>query len=374
MRSEKHFDFLADDIFHQRTRAGLDWLQRSIDVTVNGGSAAYYSRIFKPLKGWQLAYPETTGYIIVTLLEYHTLYPDRGLKKYALACADWICTLQMKNGALPGSVGVTNIPSVFNTGQMLFGLLAAFEATQKKIYLTTLTRATRWLADTLEADGSWQSGAYVPGWVPSYYTRVIWAVLWANRHLQDVVIEKKMRLALGFYQQKIQKNGSVKDWAFTSGKQAFTHTIAYTIRGFLESALLLKDDTLQDQAFQMGEKIMRLRELRGRMAGAYSANWEGDFSFTCVTGNAQLSIILSRMYQVSNDLRYLNTALKIFEDVVDKQVLSGNKNTNGAVPGSAPFHGKYLYFRYPNWAAKFYLDAYRLLYEEVTSVADNAMT
>jgi len=370
MPSNKALDFLAEDIFDQRTHAGLDWLVRSIEVTADGGSAAYYSRIFKPLKGWQLAYPETTGYIIVTLLDYHTIYPKRGLKKYALSCADWICTLQMKNGALPGGVGITDTPSIFNTGQMLFGLLAAYEETQKEIYFTTLKRATNWLVNSLEVDGSWQLGAYIPGWVPSYYTRVVWAVLWANQHLKDAVIEEKMRTALNFYQQRIQKNLVVKDWAFESGKKAFTHTIAYTIRGFLESAVLLKDKNLQDQAFQLGEKIMRLRELRGRMAGAYGAGWEGDFSFTCVTGNAQLSIILSRMYQLSGDLRYLNTSLKIFEDVVYKQVVSRNKNTNGAVPGSTPFHGKYLYFRYPNWAAKFYLDAYRLLQKEITLVVE----
>jgi len=371
MPSHNNSNFLTEPLFRQRTTAGIEWLLRSIDVTTDGGSAAYYSRIFQPLKGWQLAYPETTGYIIVTLLDYHHIYPERKLKEYALSCADWICTLQLDNGALPGSVGITNTPSVFNTGQMLFGLIAAYEITKKESYFITIKRATQWLIDTLEGDGSWQLGAYVPGWVPSYYTRVVWAVLWANHHLKDPDIKEKMRTALSFYQQKIQKNLAVKDWAFQAGKKAFTHTIAYTIRGFLEAAIILEDTDLEQQAFQLGEKIMRLREFRGRMAGAYDKNWNGDFSFTCVTGNAQLSIILSKMYQRSGDMRYLNTSLKIFDDIVDKQVLSHRKNLNGAIPGSVPFHGKYLYFRYPNWAAKFYLDAYRLLYQEINRIENS---
>jgi hypothetical protein len=35
----------------------------------DGGSSAYYSKLFNPVKGWSNAYPETTGYIIPTLYD-----------------------------------------------------------------------------------------------------------------------------------------------------------------------------------------------------------------------------------------------------------------------------------------------------------------
>ena len=41
-----------------------------------------------------------------------------------------------------------------------------------------------------------------------------------------------------------------------------------------------------------------------------------------------------------------------------KQILNRKKKSLfGSIPGSYPIWEKYLYFRYPNWAAKFFIDA-----------------
>ena len=360
--------FLSEKEFQKRTEAGLKWLRRSIDVTNTPGSSAFYSRVFKPFSGWELAYPETTGYIINTFWDYAERHPQLELDRYAVRASNWICGLQLDNGALPGGFVNSKVSSVFNTGQMILGLTATFERTQDSKYLNTVDRAVSWLISILELDGSWKQGAYVKGWVPTYYTRVVWAVLWANKYLKDRKTDDVMRKALAYYSKKMTKKKSIRDWAFKENQKAFTHTIAYTIRGFLESAIILDDQTLMDLSIQLVEKIMRLRELNGKMAGRYDEDWKGDYSFTCLTGNAQLSIILTKMYQQKKDIRYLNTSLKIFGDIVYKQKLIGSKNVYGALAGSSPLWGRYLIFRYPNWATKFYLDAYRLLNIEVDKI------
>ena len=368
LKSTANTLFLSEEIFSKRTETGLNWLIESFKATGNNGSAAYYSRLFRPLTGWHQGYPETTGYIIKTFWDYNAIYPEMELEELAKLATNWICTLQFKNGALPGGFANSNKSSVFNTGQMILGLNASFEKTKNDQYLITIKRAVEWLVSILEEDGSWKKSAYMDNWIPSYYTRVIWPVLWANKFLKDENVDRAMQKAINFYSNKITKKKSVKDWAFQKGKKAFTHTIAYTIRGFLESAILLNNQELLKETFELGEKILRLRELNTRMAGAYDEDWKGDYKYTCITGNAQLSIILSRMYQESNDIRYLNTSLKIFEDIVSRQKLGGGKNLRGAVPGSSPIWGRYLIFRYPNWATKFYLDAYLLLYQEINNL------
>lgn len=367
MKEEHHY--LSQEIFEKRTKAGLSWLKRSIDVCGGDGSSAYFSRTYKPIKGWAAAYPETTGYIIETLFDYSLLYNDESLRQSAIKQTDWICTLQFESGALPGGL-IDNIPapSIFNTGQMIFGLVRAFEETQDEKYRKVFTRAAKWLVEVLEDDGSWSIGAYVKGFVPSYYTRVVWSVLLANKYMNDAGIRSSMIKAIQYYAGKIQKNQSVTDWSFKEGQKAFTHTIAYTIRGFLESALLLEDQDLLDKTRNLAKKIMQMRELKGSMAGWYDSQWNGSYKFTCLTGNSQLSIILSKLYKIDNDIRYHNASLQIFGDVVDKQKLSGGKNKYGALSGSSPIWGRYLFMRYPNWAVKFYLEAYLLLHENHQSL------
>ncbi len=348
--------FLSDAIFKRRTASGLAWLKASIDACDGAGSSAYYSRIYKPLRGWAPAYPETTGYIIETLLDYYELTGESWLREYALGCADWICSLQLSDGSLPGGfVSASPAPSVFNTGQMIFGLIRAYEQTNSEDYFKVLAAATAWLQNTLDDDGVWRAGAYREGFVPSYYTRVVWSVLEANRHLKDPSIETKMRSALEFYLSRVRKNKSVRDWAFDSDSFAFTHTIAYTIRGFLESGKLLGDQNILKTSVGLAHKIMLLRERDGSLAGAYDEKWNGRSWYVCITGNCQLSIVLAKSAEISSDLRYLNGAMKIFGDVVSKQ------SSNGAVAGSLPLWGRYLFMRYPNWAVKFYLEAYLTL-------------
>ncbi len=355
--------FFSESIFQKRTTATLQWLKRSIEVTGLKGSAAYFSRIRKPLRGWERAYPETTGYIIETLLDYYQIRKEPWLKEYALHCADWLCDIQLANGAFPGLLGDDQKPSTFNTGQIIFGLVRAFEETSDRKYYSAFERAVQWLVDNIEPDGSWLIGAYVWGFVPSYYTRVVWAILYANRHLKQTNIENKSHFALNYFSNKILSTGAVKDWSFAPGKPAFTHTIAYTFRGFLEATLLLHKSKSggnfklpPDLENAMKSLAQIWRENRG-FAGSYDESWKGDYSFICVTGNAQISILFFRVFEITREEKWRTLAMEILDELFHYQKDSSSANLNGAIPGSVPFWGKYMRFKYPNWAAKFFLDA-----------------
>lgn len=352
-----------------RDRAALavDWLLRSIRACDGRGSAAFYSRWYRPVRGWTAAYPETTGYIIPTLLRFARRHNREDCHELALRQADWLLTLQFAEGGFPGGFadGRPWPPSIFNTGQILFGLCAAADASGGQRYLDAAVRAARWLAEQVDAAaGTWTSYAYVSGYSPAYYTRVCWPMLEVERRSPETGVRTAAAHVLETIAGWALNNGAWRNWAFKPGAPAFTHTIAYTLRGALESAWLLGDaagDRLERVVCRSAEALMRRAELRGRLAGAYDEQMRGRYWYSCLTGNCQMAIVWMRLYQRHGDARYLSAALKALQFTIDRQrVRAIDPNVRGAIAGSAPFWGRYLILRYPNWAAKFFVDALTL--------------
>ncbi len=347
--------FLQTHTFEERTYRTICWLEKSISKG-KGGSSAYFG-----LNGWAAPYPETTGYIITTLLDYSLYFQDEQLKLLAIHCSDWLCNIQRQDGSFPGGIGTHGNPIIFDTAQILFGLLSAYKATNRGRYLFAMEQAVNWLLAAQELDGSWQHHAYHASHIPTYYTRVIWAVLAANQVLQKDSISEKMKIALQYYSRKITKQNSVQEWGFFPNEKAFTHTIAYTLEGFLESAVLLKNPDTLNKTAAICNKIMGIYEEKGKIAGRYDEHWNGDYTFVCVTGNAQLSIIFARLFQITGNEAYKHFAFRLFERIANSSCNIPIPGLHGAVPGSKPLWGSYMRFRFPNWAAKFYLDAYLIL-------------
>ncbi|MFN7116609.1 MAG: hypothetical protein ACK4TA_07390 [Saprospiraceae bacterium] len=349
-----HNDFLLHAVFAKRVRPTLHWLAKSIEMG-KGGSAAYYHL----WRGWAPPYPETTGYIIETLFDYATYLQEEQWKNLAIHCTDWLCSIQRVDGAFPGGVGATGEPLIFDTGQILFGLTRTFRETGDVKYYTTCKKVVSWLVNVLETDGSWQRYSYTKGYIPSYYTRVVWGILYANILWQDAAITQQMQTALHYYINRITPQLSLQHWAFAPGEAAFTHTIAYTLRGMLESAHLLQDEAVLQQVYKILDQLIYIvQQNNDTLAGRYDAHWQGDYTFKCVTGHAQVSLLFARAYQMNQNPLYLHHAVNIFSKIVTKPYRIPIRGLYGAIPGSAPIWGAYLPFRFPNWAAKFYLDAY----------------
>jgi len=325
--------------------AALHWIRRSIEATGGQGS----SHSWHPLFGWSKAYPETTGYLIETLLTYAELKQDESLRQLAFSCINWLETIQLPSGAFPGLLAGNTRPSIFNTSQILFGLTNRKDASE---------RAVSWLLSNLEPDGAWRAHAFVPGFVPSYYTRAVWGVLHANDSLKKPGVEGLMWRSLHFYAERFLPNGAVKDWGFRASEAAFTHTLAYTLEGFWGSAERLGEQAIMDKVIASMERLLAERaRAGGRTAGRYDEKWKGDYSFLCVTGNCQLSILCHKIWALTGEPKFEEAASSFLSEIIGSQKLCANKNTFGALPGSAPLWGAYLPFRYPNWAAKFFLDA-----------------
>jgi hypothetical protein len=280
---------------------------------------------------------------------------------------EWLLSIQAEEGYWNGGLypAKKEKASVFNTGQILFGINRLCQETGDEKWAMSAQKGAKWLADNIGNDGLWDVGHYT-GFNPTYYTRVAWPMLLVADATGDDFIKNKAVQVLDKLIERKNHNGTFWGWGFKKDNPAFTHTIAYTMRGFMEASILLGDWERYGRKVEPAlEKLFKLSELnKGRLAGDYDQDWNGTDYYSCLTGNLQVALCLMRWYQRKGDLQLLNAASKLIEYVSGTQFTNAPIDAlNGAVAGSKPFWGRYMMGRYPNWAAKFHADALMLFLE-----------
>lgn len=348
------------------------WLLASFVLGGGQGSAAWQSQYLHPLTGWARAYPETTGYIIPTLFDLAARDQDiyREFAVTAAAAARWLISLQLPNGAFPGGHYAGRgqcylstkdyilrrrrdaSPSIFNSAQILHGLLRYWRETSDPVAHEALVRCMAFLETSIRGDGTWASDAYAGETSPSYFALVSARLLEAQRGT-GVDPSPRVIASIDNVIRRLDSNtGWIQRTGFGGREKAFTHTIGYTIEGLLLSARYLGSagEHVRELAQRSLERLFRYVELNKWLPGAFSAGWIPDVGFQCVTGTCQVGLCFLIIHSESQDLRYLNAACRLYTEV------SRSVTRTGAVPGSVPIWGPYMSFRYPNWAAKYYID------------------
>jgi len=153
-------------------KATVDWLYRSQEVTGTGGSSAGYNLV----TGWQEPYPETTGYIVPTLYKYASKTGSAEARTRAAEMADWLLSVQLPSGGFPSEPGSGGAHRVFNTGQILFGLVKAYRETGTETFQEAAVEAADWLVEVQNPDGSWSRYTYNRE-SHAYHARVAWGLL-----------------------------------------------------------------------------------------------------------------------------------------------------------------------------------------------------
>jgi rhamnogalacturonyl hydrolase YesR len=159
-------------------REAMNWLLRAQNMTSDHG----VSEAFHMYHGWLPSYPETTGYIIETFLDYYQFTEETIFRDRALDMANWLISIQYQDGAFPDSYFKNKM--VFDTGQILFGLVRAYEETKEDKYKKSAIKAGEWIVNAQEDDGSWKRNAYnnIPH---TYYTRVAWSLLTLHKTVSE---------------------------------------------------------------------------------------------------------------------------------------------------------------------------------------------
>lgn len=346
-----------------RARVAVKWLLHAQQAARDSGVPVGYFPCRGEPAGWMPSYPETTGYIITSLLAYAECFGDPVARDAALMMARWEIAIQMPSGAVQGGPvcpPIKQTAAAFNTGMVLDGWCSAFRATGAAEFLEAARRAADFLSGDLDDNGYFRTnGAYVSaGEIKTYTCLCAWAMyrfgeIAGERRYQDAAI-KVIEAAL----RQQQSNGWFAHNCLTLSVAPLTHTMGYTLQGVLEVGVAAQRPDVVAAARLGVDPLVARVDRQGLLAGRYYADWEPAALSSCLTGNAQIAIVCYRLFELTGAAEYKRAADALVGALKALQVQeSPNPALNGAIAGSFPLFGGYMRAGYPNWATKYFIDA-----------------
>jgi hypothetical protein len=318
------------------------------------------ARHFSLVDGWSTSYPETTGYIIPTVLRCAADRGDDQLRERARTMLDWLVSIQLPDGGFQGgTIGATPIlPTVFNTGQILLGLASGVREWGEQ-YRPPMRRAADWLVAAQDPDGCWrkfQSPFAIAG-EKTQYTHVAWGLLEAARLESNTSYADAALAHVRWALQHQRANGWFDKCCLNDPKSPLTHTMGYAFRGVIEAYRFSDDEELLRRSRRMADGLLTAVHSDGFLPGRLDARWRGTVSWSCLTGSVQIAHCWLMLYQLTGDERYRDAAYAANRYVRRTVRVRGPVDTRGGVKGSFPVSGGYGRFEYLAWAAKFLIDS-----------------
>ena len=274
--------------------------------------------------GLQKPYPEVSGYYIPTLINW-------GYRDLAIQYAKWLCSIQKEDGSWWDTNDKT--PYVFDTGQILKGLLAIREmypgAAQH------IQKGCEWLVENIEEDGHFHQADDRP-WDDTSG----WSSELIHLYCLSPIIEAADVFGNAQYREKALK---AKNYYITNHRDdimsfdLLSHFYAYVME-----ALLDVGET--DLAKEAMDRIKALQKEDGSVPGLKDVNW------VCSTGLFQLALVWYRLGEIESGDKAFTYACKL-------------QNESGG------WYGSYSHQDYPedkpmyfpeheiSWAVKYFLDA-----------------
>ena len=337
------------------------WLGQAQDnsPSADGGVARHYSMI----KGWGTSYPETTGYIVPTMLAYAEWRGDADARARAKRMLDWLVAIQLPGGGFQGGRidSTPVVPVTFNTGQILMGLAAGVTVFGDD-YRTAMRAAADWLVETQDSDGCWRKHPtpFAEPGEKAYETHVAWGLLEAARLEPDRPYAERALANIRWALTWQRPNGWIERCCLTDPTQPLTHTLGYALRGILEGFRLAEDEDLLVAARRTADGLMSALRDDGSLPGRLYPDWRGAVDWACLTGIVQIAHSWLLLYELGGEARYLEAAARANAYVRRTISIDGPPEIRGGVKGSFPIHGDYGSFEYLNWAPKFFIDSQML--------------
>lgn len=371
MKHIKHF--IKDNVgrgvrpvqsIERHLEAAAAWLLRAQQATPDDGVAHSYDI---RARKWLASYPETTGYIIPTLYDYAKHYDAPVYSTAARRMAEWECAIQLPDGGVRAGTMSAEVvaPTIFNTGQALFGWARAYLETGEAQFREALTQAADWLVAAQDPDGAWRRfpSPFTTAKLNSYNTRSAFGLV---RAYEATGKSSYMDAAVANVEWTLKRalpNGWLKDNCLSSNADdsALTHTIAYSIRGILEVGAAAGRSDLVGRAFDMAKSVAKAQRADGSLPGYCMPDWSPRVRWSCVTGNSQMAINWLRLARLTGERELKEHAARANRFNMGIQDLdTQDACVRGAIKGSHPINGGYMTYRFPNWAAKFFMDGLML--------------
>lgn len=336
-------------------RLAVQWLFRAQDRPGDGGFASYHLRT-----GWSTSYPETSGYIIPSLLVVadHLAWPEA--RERALRAAEWLLCIELPDGGWQGGrIGEDRPFVVFNTAQVIRGLLATYHLTQDQRHLDACVRAGDRILVSQSRDGAWRNNNHLTA-ARVYDSYVSAPLLALHRATGDDRYQRAAMLNLEWVLAQQWANGWFNNCDNTRkhNDRPITHTIGYTIDGLIECSAHVRHDVLIGRAARAADALLERFLADGWLHGRYEERWNGS-EHLITTGCAQLAITWGWLHRILGEERYQQGMDRMLDLLIaiQQRGLAGPADTHGALPGSYPIWGRYEKFAFPNWGVKFFVDA-----------------
>lgn len=372
-----HLNVLISDLRGKREKpkdnythckAAVKWMLHAHESSQRGGVSFGYSFSW----GWRWPYPETSGYIISSLLDFKNFFAssptNKDVQTAAIEMANWLVNIQgphgsyneglypINKGTIADKASSSSKPTAFETAQAISGLTRIFQETGQQLYLDAAAKGCDWLVRTQSPDGSWiASYQCQPRSFDSY---IAWplAIMGCVSGRQSYTDSAMRNLEWCLTQQK--PNGFFENCSHSLGQPPLTHGIGYAAQGLFETGLILGEAKYVRAAQTTAEALLDVYTSKGFLAARFDDEWKSKDKFSCLTGDAQASLLWSKLYRQTGDVKFLTGARSMNDHLKSTQNLtSSNPGIKGGIKGSHPIHGLYITFQYPNWAAKFFIDA-----------------
>jgi len=351
---------IQKDVAH--LEAAMKWLCLAQDETKVGGVSALYNL---QKKKWGNAYRETTGYIIPTFINYSKISKNQDFEKRALEMGIWELNQQLSDGSFGEESKDGGMKrKIFNTGQVMLGMCFLYDYTKDNRYLSSAKKSAEWLVHNQEKNGSWEN--HTTKGARTYHSRVAWPLLEVYKRTGEnkskISAEKNLQWVLG--QQ--MENDWFKNCSLGEENKPWTHLVAYTIRGLLESSNLNGSREIFDSAYKSAKRMLEEYNKRtsfkfNYLPGTFDENWKSKDKYSCLTGDMQMAIIWLKLFNITKEEPFKIGAQRIINQVKETQILkSAHKELVGGIAGSFPIEGDYASFTILNWATKFFADAIML--------------
>jgi hypothetical protein len=215
------------------------------------------------------------------------------------------------------------------------------------------------LRDSLDPDGAWRrypSPFTGPG-DKAYETHAAWGLLEAARVAPHEgygeAALRQVRWALG----RQLPNGWFRDNCLRDAAAPLTHTIGYVLRGVIEAFRYSKDELFLSAALRTADALAGCLDERGALPGQLDSSWRPAARYACLTGIVQISACWLLLAELAGREDFVSLACRANGFVRRTVLQSGDPDLVGGVKGSHPIDGVYCRFEFPNWAAKFLIDA-----------------
>ncbi len=350
----------------EHLRGCIDWLSRAQAAWPGGGLATSH-RILEAR--WDVDYPETTGYIIPSFLQYQLLTRDEDHLRAALEMGDWELSIQTSEGGIGEPVGVYGaLPRIFNTSQVLLGWVALYRRMGDVRYLEAAERAGDWLVQRQDPDGKWSQNTYAGP--RSYHARTAWALLElfdaTGNETYRAAAERSVRWVISC----AQENGWFRNTSLTDPRRPWTHLIGYTLVGLSKIWIHHSDQVdvepahhllLRAAEFSRQAYLERRRRRHGAryagLPGTLDCQWNGSDTWSCLTGDAQMAFFWALLGTHSGEEPLVKAARSLVDELKSVQLLeSENKDLRGGLCGSYPATEGYCANSIPSWGVKFLAD------------------